>query len=95
MSYVAINQIVNLFFQLFGSGVIMAIFVVVFFVIMLFLMRANIATILIVLLPLTLGLAFNRQFTNFIDFAPWVYWILLLAFGLIAGGVIVVSAMRN
>ncbi len=95
ISYIAINDVAGLFFQLFGDGKIMAFFVVLFFIVLLFLLRANIATILIVILPLVLGLAFNRQVSNFIDVSPWIYWILLLAFGMIAGTIIVVSAMRN
>ncbi|KKM91451.1 hypothetical protein LCGC14_1228390 [marine sediment metagenome] len=95
ISYIALNDIADFFFQMFGDGIIMAFFVVMFFLVLLWLLKVNIATILIVILPLILGLAFNKQVSNLIEVSPWVYWVLLLTFGLIAGGVIVVSAMRN
>jgi len=94
LSYIAINDVANLFFQIFGNGFIMALFIVMFFVVMLFIMRANFAAILIVILPLTLGLAFNKSFTNMIEFQPWIFYALLLAFGVIAGTMIIINALK-
>ena len=94
MSYVAINDIASLFFQLFGSGKILAFFVVLFIVVLLFLLRVNIVTIFIVIIPLIMGLVFNIPSSNLIEVAAWVYWVLLIGFGLITAGVIGLI-MRN
>ncbi len=95
MSFVALNDVASLFFQIFGDGVIMALFIFIFFVTILFLLKVNMATILIVILPMVLGLAFNKQISNLIEVEPWTFWILAMAFGLVGGGVIIISAMRN
>lgn len=56
-----------------------------FFAIILILLRANIAVIMVVLLPLTLGLSLNVLTTNMIEFPIWIFVAMLILTGLIVG----------
>ena len=95
MSYVAINQIADLFFQIFGNGKIMALFIISFFVILLFLMRANLATILLVIIPLILAFTLNPVTTNFIDIEPYVYFSLLGVLAILFAFTIIINALKG
>lgn len=90
-----VNDIAEGLFQIFGDGQIMGLFLIGFFVVLLIMMRANLATILTVILPLVLTFTLAPKLTNFVSIEPWILPVLFLAFGLIAAFVILINSLRN
>lgn len=85
MSYVAVNDIADLFFQIFGNGLIMALFVIGFLVVMMLIFRANIAVILIVIVPVILGFTLNSKLTNLIQIEPYIFPVAILVLFFVVG----------
>lgn len=73
----------------------MALFIISFFVILLFLMRANLATILLVIIPLILAFTLNPVTTNFIDIEPYVYFSLLGVLAILFAFTIIINALKG
>lgn len=91
MSYAAINDVINLFYQVLGNGFIMALFVIAFFMIIMFIMRAPMGAILIVLLPIILSFTISNRASSFIEFPPYIFYVLLLVVGFALATVIILS----
>ena len=83
MAYTFIEPIVDLFWAIFGNGYVIALFFIVFFLIMMLIARVNLATMLIVILPVILGFAINSKGSDIIGFQSWIFMGVLLALGLI------------
>jgi len=91
LSYAAINDVINLFYQVLGNGFIMALFVIAFFMIIMFIMRAPMGAILIVLLPIILSFTISNRASSFIEFPPYIFYVLLLVVGFALATVIILS----
>lgn len=72
ISYTIFYDAIDVFYTVFGNGYIMAILIILCFVIMLSMFRANFLTIFFVILPLLLAFTVNSTGTNFIEFAPYI-----------------------
>lgn len=94
MGYAILNPVTDLIFGVFGSGSIMVVFILLFFVVIMFIMRVNVGTMLVVLLPLMLGLFLTPAVNNFIDLQPWVFYITLLVLGIFLG-FLFLNIMKN
>ena len=81
MSYAVIDLITTTFYNVFGSGYIMALVLVGVLLMIMLALRANLTVILIVLIPLVVGLVLNTAGSNFIDFAPWILLVLFMLAG--------------
>jgi len=91
LSYAAINDVINLFYQVLGNGFIMALFVIAFFMIIMFIMRAPMGAMLIVLLPIILSFTISNRASSFIEFPPYIFYVLLLVVGFALATVIILS----
>lgn len=76
----------NMFYSLFGDGLLLALIVLGFFTILLVVLRVPIAGILMVILPMIIGFTLNFASTNFIYIPPWVLMGIIIFMGLIFAG---------
>lgn len=90
-----VTDVGNFFFQMFGDGVIMAFFIIVFFIVLLMVLRTNIATIFIVILPLILAFTLTPKTSNMIELDPSIFVMVILGFGLLAAFFIIIAMIEK
>jgi len=83
MSYPVFDSIANLFYSVYGNGTIMAVVIIFLFIMILLALRANLAVILMVIIPLIGGFVLNAATTNFLSVEPWVIVMLFMLVGFI------------
>lgn len=83
MAYPAIDLVAGFFFDTFGGGLLMGLVIVGTVLLLLAAVRANMATVLLVLVPLVAGLVLNTLSTNYLDFPAWVLIVLVAVMGFI------------
>jgi len=94
MSLPVIDQISSLFYGAFGSPVLVGLVMVFFVVMLLLLMRANLAVIMVVLIPLITGIVLNTANSNFVSTPTWIIPIMWLVMGFLFVGFIISWANR-
>lgn len=73
----------------------MSLVIVGFFVVFLFIVRANLAAVMMVIIPLVLTFTLAPKLNDMIAIEPWIFYALLLGFGVIAGFVILINVFKN
>jgi len=89
-----IDTLANLFFDVFGNGVVLAIIVIAFITIWLLSVRAPMGIILMVDLPLILGMSLAHKSTNFIYMTAWIV-IPIIIMAALFFGFLFLKALRN
>lgn len=84
-----------MFYQLLGDGLIMSLFLSGVILIILLAIKANVATYFIILIPMFLGFAINMTTTNIIEFPPWIFYIVYIAFGIIFATMFLINMLER
>lgn len=95
MAFLLLNQVGDLFYQIFGSGLILGFVIIIFFMVILLALKANVATILIITAPLVLGLTLSSRLTNLIELPTWIFYVWILALAVPFVVFVFLNALRN
>jgi uncharacterized membrane protein len=82
MSLPVIDLIASFWYSIFGSGFIMTIVIFSLLTIILLTLRANVAVILIVIIPVAVGFLLNDAVSNFVTIPAWIIPVLFMMLGL-------------
>ena len=85
ISYIAVNDIADLFGQIFGGGLLMALFIIGFITVFLLIFRAHISVVIVVIIPVILGFTLNSKTTDLVLIPPWIFAAILLLLFFIVG----------
>lgn len=84
MAMEALSLIANFWYSIFGSGMIMALVIFTFLIMIMVAFRANLATIMVVVVPLVIGFVLNTAGSNMIQIPTYtiiiVFQILAILF---------------
>lgn len=94
ISFLAVNDVANVFFQTFGSGVLLAGSIILLIVGMLFVLRANLGVILVIIIPLLAGFVLNATTNNFIEIPQYVFIVSLFAIALVFAVVVWINLFK-
>ena len=83
MSYVLVNDLAGLMFNIFGNGAVLALVIIAMITILMLTVRAPLTAILAVNIPLILGFILAGRSTNMIYVTAWVYIPVIIIAGLL------------
>lgn len=83
MSLPVLDLIATLFYNTFGSPLILTTVMVFVIILILAVLKADISVMLMVLIPLMAGLILNVAGSNFVSLPPWILIVIFLIAGFI------------
>jgi len=83
LSLPVLDLIATLFYNVFGSPVILTAVIIFMIILMLAVLRADISVMLMVLIPLMAGLLLNVAGSNFVSLPPWILIVIFLIAGFV------------
>jgi len=81
-------------YPVFGSGLLLTMFLFGVVIMVLLAMRVNIMAILMVIIPLALAFTVGQRLTNMVTFEPWIFYVLMLYIGLGLAVVVVINFFK-
>lgn len=82
-------------YLIFGNGLIMSFVIFGIVIILLLIARANVATMLMVLIPLIIGFTLNAKGTNLVELPPWIFYVSMIALGFLFAVTVIIQMLRD
>ncbi len=83
MGYPVLDLVADLFFSVFGNGLIMGIIIIGLLTTLILVMRGNLAVVLMTLIPVIIGIVLGVANSNFIMLPAWFLIVLFICAGFI------------